>query len=134
MTTFLLIAAVCLCASIEAYRIHKAPAGTNNVRKVYRILIAVLVYAFVNLYHHFNGLPLIVTKWQRIAEYILLQWLLFDPLLNVLRGKDINYKSVATNSKEDAFFRHIGFWQERGMAAACLIIYYLIIYLWIGQK
>ncbi|MDX1936367.1 MAG: hypothetical protein SFU21_04600 [Flavihumibacter sp.] len=130
MTTFLLIAAVVLCAAIEAYRIHHAPAGTNNVRKLYRVLIAVLIYGLVNTWHLLKGLPLIATDVPRIIEYILWQWLLFDPLLNLLRGKSIALKSNTTNSKKDKALRNIGFWQERLIAAALLIVYFLIIYLW----
>jgi hypothetical protein len=131
MTLIYPIFAAVICAVIEFIRIMKS-WGVPNVNKLWTITIGVIFFIIC--------LALSVGYYDNILLYHVLIYamyfsacrgLVYDILLNTLRGLPVDYKSKSTNSKLDQMLIKFDFWLIK---AFYLVLGILSGMLWIRLK
>jgi hypothetical protein len=131
------ILAVILSSVIEAGRIKLAYGKTQNVNKVVSVTIGAALFG-VCLALIYGGDYYYTPDFFEILIYsifyVSVRGILYDPILNLLRGKEINYTSLTTNSLTD-FIERVGFnwdfWNERlvyTLVGLCSGLLYHILY------
>lgn len=116
---------------IEAIRIRLSWGKVSNVNKLVTWTIAILFYGVYlaiiyrdRYYTLDNPLEVVIDS----LYYVLWRGALYDPLLNLLTGRKIDYVSETTNSIQDRIEKKLGitFWTQR---LICLLFIILIIVL-----
>lgn len=107
-----------LLAAVDAMRIRLIWGKQKNINHVISWLLAIVTAAIL-LY--ITGLYRV---WQAYVSVIGIRWLIFDPALNLFRGKRIDYASKSTNSFVDwAETRMgLGFWKQRIAALITTVV------------
>jgi hypothetical protein len=82
-------------AGIEAWRIDAAHGRVKNINKWLTYLIALLV--MIPCFYE-----------ESVLNYIFIRGVVYDPFLNILRGKHPFYYSLTTNSKMDILMNKFG--------------------------
>lgn len=131
------ILAILLSALIEAGRIKLSYGKTQNVNKVVSFIIGAALYG-VCLALIYGGDYYYTPGFFEILIYTIfyasVRGIFYDPILNLLRGKAIDYVSTTTNSITDFIERvglEWGFWTERivySIAALSFGFLYHILY------
>ena len=131
MTLIYPIFAAVICAVIEFIRIMKS-WGVPNVNKLWTVTIGLIFFAIC--------LALSVGYYDNILLYHVVIYamyfaacrgLIYDILLNTLRGLPVGYKSKSTNSKIDQMLIKFDFWLFK---AFYLVLGILSGLLWIRLK
>lgn len=131
MTLIYPILFAAICAVIEFIRIMRS-WGAANVNKLWTITIG---FVFFGL-----SLALSVDYYDNIWPYHIVIYALYfascrgivyDILLNILRGLPMDYRSQTTNSKHDQLTANINFWVIKG---CYLILGILTGILWLRLK
>jgi hypothetical protein len=102
MTFIYPILAVILSAFIEFIRIKITFGKVQNVSKFVTVIIAVVLFVLcldLSFGYYDDITPLMVLVY--LLYYSFLRLLIYSPLLNVLRGLPILYRSTTTNSVID---------------------------------
>jgi hypothetical protein len=131
------ILAIILSSIIEAGRIKLTYGKTQNVNKVVSFTIGASLFG-VCLALIYGGDYYYTPDFFEILIYSIfyasVRGILYDPILNLLRGKEIDYTSLTTNSLTD-FIERVGFnwdfWNERliyTLVALCSGLLYHILY------
>ncbi len=113
------VIAIIVSVLIEAVRIKASHGEVANINKVVTFTIGALLFG-INLaliykdsYYNTPGVFEIAILG---TFYAAVRGVLYDPILNIVRGKSISYTSTTTNSIID-FIERIGlkwsFWMER---------------------
>jgi len=113
------VIAVVVSVLIEAARIKAAQGKVANINKLVTYTIGALLFG-VNLAFIYSNSYYITPGVFEILVlgifYAAVRGVLYDPILNVARGRSINYTSTTTNSIVD-FIERVGlkrgFWTER---------------------
>lgn len=121
-----IILAVLLSAFIEGIRIEAAKGKVLNIPKWVSVLIGAGLFAVV--FWIFNPL-----QWYYILpEMAFMRGLLYDPVLNRLRGLKWNYVSPKTNSMLDRLEAKIGLhFTAQRILYGILALIFLILYEWL---
>lgn len=121
-----IILAVLLSAFIEGIRIEAAKGKVLNIPKWVSILIGAGLFAVV--FWIFKPL-----EWYYIVpEMAFMRGLLYEPVLNRLRGLKWNYVSERTNSLLDRLEAKIGLhFTAQRILYGLLALIFLIIYEWL---
>jgi hypothetical protein len=116
---------------IEAGRIRRSWGKTPNIDKWVTYLIGIasfVLYLSIIYYGRYYTLQNPLEVVLDSSYFILWRGLIYDPILNVLTGRKIDYVSKTTNSIQDRIERLLGisFWTQRSICALLII---LVIYL-----
>jgi hypothetical protein len=113
------VIAVIITTLIETARIFFAYGQVENINKIVTYTIGATLFGinlaciYANSYYNTPGVFEILVLG---VFYAAVRGVLYDPILNVARGKNINYTSITTNSVVD-FIERVGlkwgFWTER---------------------
>lgn len=113
------VIAVVISVLIEAARIFFAYGQVENINKIVTYTIGATLFGinlaciYANSYYNTPGVFEILVLG---VFYAAVRGVLYDPTLNILRGRSINYTSTTTNSIVD-FIERVGlkwgFWTER---------------------
>lgn len=102
MTLVYPLLATMLCAFIDFIRIKLSFGKIQNVDKFWTISIAIFLFTVcldLSFTYSDEITPLMVLVY--LIYYLFLRLTFYSPLLNVLRGLDVFYRSTSTNSKID---------------------------------
>ena len=131
MTLIYPIIAAIFCAIIEYIRIMQS-WGAPNVNKLWTITIGVIFFAIC--------LSLSVGYYDEIWPYHVAIYglyfascraIVYDIMLNILRGLPMDYRSRTTNSQHDQMTANINFWAVKGFY---LFLGLISGYLWLRLK
>lgn len=124
MTLIYPIASAVICAIIEAARIFVSYGHRYNVNKVWTYTIGISFFGLslaFSVGYYDEIWPLDVMCY--MIYYASVRGVIYDPLLNVLRGLPVDYKSKTTNSKIDRVIgNRVQFWVLRIIYLAIAII------------
>jgi hypothetical protein len=121
MTLIHPIFAVIISALIEALRIYLSKGVVYNINKLWTYTIGMVLFFTclgLSVDYYDEIMPLDVMCY--IIYFASVRGVIYDPLLNTLRGLEVDYKSKSTNSIIDrAVGNRVNFWVLR-------IIYFVI--------
>lgn len=115
MTLIYPIFAAIITAIIEAIRIYLSRGFLSNVNKLWTYTIGILFFGLclaLSVGYYDDILPLDVAFY--MIYFASVRGVIYDPLLNVLRGLKIDYTSKTTNSIIDiSIGNRVNFWVLR---------------------
>lgn len=132
MTLIYPILFAAVCAVIEAARIRSTYGKVANINKLWTITIAILFFGvslLLSVDYYDNILPYHIVIYG--IYFACCRGVVYDILLNILRGLRADYKSESTNSKIDQMLDSFDFWL---MKAFYITLGILMGVLWIGLK
>lgn len=131
MIVYLILATI-VCALFDALRIKAVKGEVVNINKKYTVLFGMFiclcgVLTFC-ISHYTSFLDFIMKTLVFSLLFVSVRGVLYDAILNKLRGLDVDYESKTTNSKVDQTEINISlsFWEQRSVYLTASIFFYLI--------
>ena len=118
------ISSAILCSLIEYIRIYVSVGRVHNINKVVTWTIGAVFFGVCMAlsFDYYDNVSIIQVIVYGIY-YSAVRGVLYDIVLNVLRGLDVSYTSKTTNSRLDKLFNPlVSFWGIRSIYAIISII------------
>lgn len=116
-----------LVTIIESIRIKRSWGKTDNVDKMVTWGVGILFYGLylgIIYWHRYHSLQNPLEVLADTSYYVLWRGVIYDPLLNLLTGRKIDYVSKTTNSIQDRIEKYLGisFWTQRSICVLLIIL------------
>ncbi len=114
---------VILTVFIEWLRIKAVKGKVQNINKLITYTIGLCCFLICSVFDKLSGVEYLLYAFY----FACVRGVIYDPLLNVLRGLRWDYKSATTNSKLDKLLKPVPFLALRLVYLLLAIFFYYLI-------